>query len=223
MEGSITMKKTVLFWGLLAMIIITFGCAGMGGESKQDDGEMAKTLPAYSGKKISIAIMDFETKVPGYDWRIGQGASDMLTTSLVKTKKFRVYERNKLASIMKEQGFQQSGAVDQAAAVRIGKMIGVKYILTGAVTEYGTSQTGFQAGGFASVGKKGYGAAVDVRAVSVETGEIVFADTAEGVLKSTHVSVMGFGGGESFDHKKATEAMRMAIDKVMTTIYIDLN
>jgi curli biogenesis system outer membrane secretion channel CsgG len=217
------MKKNLLFWGLLVMIFVTFGCAGMGGESKQDDEGTAQALPPYSGKKISIAIMDFETKVPGYDWRVGRGASDMLTTSLVKTKKFRVYERNKLASIMKEQGFQQSGAVDQASAVRIGKMIGVKYILTGAVTEYGTSQTGFKAGGFASVGKKGYGAAVDVRAVSVETGEIVYADTAEGVLKSTHVSVMGFGGGESFDNKKATESMRMAIDKVMKGIYLDLN
>jgi len=217
------MKKKSLFWGLLAVIFITFGCAGMGGETKQVDEGTAQKLPAYTGQKISIAIMDFETKVPGYDWRVGQGASDMLTTSLVKTKKYRVYERNKLASIMKEQGFQQSGAVDQATAVRLGKMIGVKYILTGAVTEYGTSQSGFQAGGFANVGKKGYSAAVDVRAVSVETGEIVFADTAEGVLKSTHVSVMGFGGGESFDHKKATEAMRVAIDKVMAQIYIDLN
>jgi curli biogenesis system outer membrane secretion channel CsgG len=217
------MRKNLLLWGLLALIFITFGCAGMGGESAKDDEGTEQALPAYSGKKISIAIMDFETKVPGYDWRVGQGASDMLTTSLVKTKKFRVYERNKLASIMKEQGFQQSGAVDTTTAVRIGKMIGVKYILTGAVTEYGTSQTGFHAGGFASVGKKGYGAAVDVRAVSIETGEIVFADTAEGVLKSTHVSVMGFGGGESFDNKKATEAMRLAIDKVMRTIYLDLN
>jgi curli biogenesis system outer membrane secretion channel CsgG len=216
------MKRNILFLALIITVLITFGCAGMGGDTKKDE-TMEQKLPVYSGPKVTIAIMDFETKVPGYDWKVGRGASDMLTTELVKTKKFRVYERNKLASIMKEQGFQQSGAVDQASVVRIGKMIGVKYILTGAVTEYGQSQSGVQAGGYVSVGKKGYAAAVDVRAISVQTGEIVFADSGEGELKSTHVMVMGFGGGERFDNKKATESMRVAIKDVMKKIYIDLN
>jgi curli biogenesis system outer membrane secretion channel CsgG len=216
------MKRNLLLIGLLIAVFITFGCAGMGGESKKDEGEDAP-LPKYTGQKIKIAIMDFETKVPGYDWRIGRGASDMLTTELVKTKKFRVYERNKIASIMKEQGFQQSGAVDPTTAVRIGKIIGVKYILTGAVTEYGQSQTGVRAGGYVNVGKKGYATAVDVRAISVETGEIVFADSGEAKLKSINVSVMGFGGGEKFNQKKATASMRMAIKDVMKKIYINID
>lgn len=217
------MRKSLLFLGLLFVVLITFGCAGMGGETKKDEESTAAKLPAYSGSKITIAIMDFQTKVPGHDWRLGQGASDMLATALWKTKKFRVFERNKLASIMKEQGLQQSGAVNPSTAVQIGKLIGVKYILTGAVTEYGQSQTGVHAGGYVNVGKKGYSAAVDVRAVSVKTGEIAFADSGEGTLKSTHVMVLGFGGGEKFDQKKATRSMRMAIEDVMKKIYIELN
>lgn len=216
------MKRNLLLIGLLIVVFITFGCAGMGGESKKDEANDAP-LPKYTGQKIKIAIMDFETKVPGYDWRVGRGASDMLTTELVKTKKFRVYERNKIASVMKEQGFQQSGAVDPATAVRLGKIIGVKYILTGAVTEYGQSQTGVHAGGYVNVGKKGYATAVDVRAVSVETGEIVFADSGEGKLSSVNVSVMGFGGGEKFNNKKATASMRMAIKDVMKKIYLNID
>jgi curli biogenesis system outer membrane secretion channel CsgG len=216
------MKKYMLYAGLLLMMLTAFGCAGVGGET-QGSGGQSDALPTYSGEKITIAIMDFETKVPGYDWKVGRGASDMLTTELVKTKKFRVFERNKLASIMKEQGLQQSGAIDPSTAVQIGKLIGVKYILTGAVTEYGQSQTGVQAGGYVSVGKKGYGSGVDVRAISVKTGEIVFADSGEAELKSTHVMVMGFGGGEKFDNKKATESMRTAIKDVMKKIYIDLD
>jgi curli biogenesis system outer membrane secretion channel CsgG len=216
------MKRNLLFIGLLILVFITFGCAGLGGESKKDEAKDAP-LPAYSGEKVKIAIMDFETRVPGYDWRVGRGASDMLATELYKTKKFRVYERDKIASVMKEQGFQQSGAVDPTTAVQIGKIIGVKYILTGAVTEYGQSQTGVHAGGYVNVGKKGYAAAVDVRAVNVQTGEIAFADSGEGELKSVNVSVMGFGGGEKFDNKKATEAMRMAIRDVMKKIYINID
>jgi curli biogenesis system outer membrane secretion channel CsgG len=64
---------------------------------------------------------------------------------------------------------------------------------------------------------------VDVRAVSVQTGEITFADTGSGILKSKSVSVLGFGGGEDYDEKKASESMRMAIDDVMSRIYIELN
>ena len=64
---------------------------------------------------------------------------------------------------------------------------------------------------------------MDVRAVNVKTGEIVFADTGSGSLKSKAVTVLGFGGGEDYDEKKASESMRMAIEDVMSRIYIELN
>ncbi|UCF01930.1 MAG: hypothetical protein JSV14_16515 [Deltaproteobacteria bacterium] len=218
-------RNGFLQMGFLAAFLFALGCAGLGGETKKDEESTPRTLPAYqySGKKIPIVVMDFETSVPGHDWRVGRGASDMLITALFKTKKYRVYERERLKSIMKEQKLQMSGAVDMSTAVQIGKLVGAKYILTGAVTEFGVSKSGAQGGGYFSVGKKYYRAAVDVRAVNVKTGEIVFADTGTGSLKSKSVSVLGFGGGESYDEKKASESMRMAIDDVMSRIYIELN
>jgi curli biogenesis system outer membrane secretion channel CsgG len=211
--------------GLLAVFLFALGCASSGGETKKDEGSTPRTLPAYnySGKKIPIVVMDFETSVPGHDWRVGRGASDMLITALFKTKKYRVYERERLKSIMKEQKLQMSGAVDMSTAVQIGKLVGAKYIVTGAVTEFGMAKSGAKGGGYFSVGKKWYRSTVDVRAVSVQTGEIVFADSGSGALKSSAVSVLGFGGGESYDEKKATESMRMAIEDVMSRIYIELN
>lgn len=211
--------------GLLAAFLFALGCAGLGGETKKDEESTPRTLPAYqySGKKIPIVVMDFETRVPGHDWRVGRGASDMLITALFKTKKYRVYERERLKSIMKEQKLQMSGAVDMSTAVQIGKLVGAKYIVTGAVTEFGVAKSGARGGGYFSVGKKWYRSTVDVRAVSVQTGEIVFADSGSGALKSSAVSVLGFGGGESYDEKKATESMRMAIEDVMSRIYIELN
>ena len=203
------MKKGLLWTGFLFAVFLTLSSVD--------------TLPSYAGSKIGVAIMDFETRVPGHGWRVGRGASDMLTTALVKTKRYRVYEREKLSSILKEQKLQMSGLVSQSTAVKIGKLIGVKYIITGAVTEYGQSQSGFRAGSYGSLGKKGYSSSVDVRAVNVQTGEIIFADTGSGSKQSLSVSVLGFGGGESFDQKKASESMRMAIDEVAKKIYQDLN
>jgi curli biogenesis system outer membrane secretion channel CsgG len=218
-------RNGFLLVGLLAAFLFALGCAGSGGETKKDAESTPRTLPAYnySGKKIPIVVMDFDTRVPGHGYRVGQGASDMLITALVKTKKYRVYERNKLKSIMKEQKLQMSGAVDASTAVQIGKLVGAKYIVSGAVTEFGIKKSGAHGGGYFSVGKKAYRATVDVRAVSVKTGEIVFADTGSGILKSKAVTVLGFGGGEDYDEKKASESMRMAIDDVMSRIYIELN
>lgn len=219
-----TMRKAALLVMVFSLFLF-IGCAGMqggGGQATQDVKQTLDNLPPYSGPKIGVAIMDFETKVPGFGWRVGQGASDMLTTALVKCKKFRVYERDKLASLMKEQGLQLSGAVDGATAVRVGKLIGVKYIVTGAVTEYGTSKSGFNVPGYFAMGKRGYSASVDVRVVSVETGEILFADTGSGSLESQSLAIMGIGGGESFDEKKASQAMRNAISDLAVKLYNEL-
>jgi curli biogenesis system outer membrane secretion channel CsgG len=221
------LKRRRLFFlvAFFAAFLFVLSCAGSGKETNGDDETKPRTLPAfnYSGKKIPIVVMDFETRVPGHGWRVGQGASDMLITALVKTKKYRVYERDRLKSIMKEQKLQMSGAVDMSTAVQIGKLVGAKYIITGAVTEYGVAKSGAHGGGLFNLGKQRYESTVDVRAVNVKTGEIVFADTGSGALKSTAVSVLGFGGGESYDEKKASESMRMAIDDVMSRIYIELN
>ena len=218
-------RRFFLLLAFFAAFLFVLSCAGSGKETNGADETKPRTLPAYnySGKKIVVVVMDFETKVPGQGWQVGHGASDMLITALVKSKKYDVYERDKLNAIMREQKLQMSGAVDMSTAVQMGKLVGAKYIITGAVTEYGMARSGAHGGGWFDVGKKSYRATVDVRAVNVQTGRIAFADTGSGELKSTAVSVLGFGGGENFDAKKASESMRMAIDDVMSRIYIELN
>ncbi len=160
--------------------------------------------------KDRVAVMDFENKSQHGGWALGRGASDMLATELVKTGKFSVMERDHLSSVLKEQNLGASGTVDPTTAARIGKVIGVEYIITGAVTEYGQSEYGGGGGGF-GLKKKGYHATVDIRMVDTTTSEIVFADSASHSEASYDVKVFGYGGGESFDEKKATEVMRAAI------------
>lgn len=167
--------------------------------------------------KEMVAIMDFDNKAQHGGWRVGHGASDMLATAIVKTGAFRVIERNKINTVLKEQNFGQSGRVDSSTAVQIGKLLGVKYIITGAVTEYGQSRSGGGGGGV-RVGKKGYHAAVDIRILDAETGEIVFADSASDSKTSMNIKIFGFGGGEKFNEKHASEVMRGAINKLSQKI-----
>jgi curli biogenesis system outer membrane secretion channel CsgG len=172
---------------------------------------LVSTVTTWANPRV--AVMDFDNKTGYRGWRLGQGASDMLSTEMVKIGKFRMMEREHLASILKEQKLGTSGLVNPSTAAQVGKVIGVEYIVTGAVTEYGESRGGGGGRGV-SVGTRGYSAAVDIRLVDTTTGEIVFADTASHSLGSVSVRVFGIGGGEAFDEKKATEALREAIKEL---------
>ncbi|MDL1984012.1 MAG: penicillin-binding protein activator LpoB [Deltaproteobacteria bacterium] len=172
---------------------------------------------ATAWAKDRVAIMDFENKFQHGGWRLGQGASDILTTELVKTGKFDVMERDRLAAIIKEQNLGASGRIDPSTAARIGKIIGVEYIITGAITEYGQSRAGGGGKGV-QVGKTGYHATVDIRMINAATGQIVFADSSSHSDSTFNVRVFGIGGGESFNEKKATEVMREAIKNLAAKI-----
>ncbi len=164
--------------------------------------------------EIRIAIMDFENKTSHGGWRLGAGASDMLASALVKRTKYAIIERDKLANIVSEQNLSNNPTrFDQSTAAEIGRLLGAQFIVTGAVTEYGRSKSGGSGFGV-SVGKKGYSAAVDIRVIDVNTGEIVFAKDASDDESSVSLSGFGFSAGESFDEKKATKAMRGAIKKI---------
>jgi curli biogenesis system outer membrane secretion channel CsgG len=171
------------------------------------------TFTAILWANPRVAVMDFDNKSQYGGWRLGRGAADILTTELVKIGKFDMFERESLHTVIKEQDMGASGRFDPSTAAKIGKIIGVNYISTGAVTEYGQSRGGGGGGGV-SVGKTGYHSAVDIRMVDATTGRIVYADTASKSKSSTSVRVFGFGGGQKFNEKAATEVMREAIKEV---------
>ncbi|RTZ97939.1 MAG: penicillin-binding protein activator LpoB [Deltaproteobacteria bacterium] len=174
-------------------------------------------LPGIAWAKPRVAVMNFDNKTQYGGWRLGYGAADILTTEMVKTGKFKMMERENLQTVLNEQNLGHSGRIDPGTAARIGKIIGVEYIITGAVTEYGQSRVSGGGGGV-SVGKKGYHATVDIRIVDAETSEIVFADSASHSQSTLSVRVFGFGGGEGFNEKRATAVMRKAIQKLAAKI-----
>jgi curli biogenesis system outer membrane secretion channel CsgG len=101
----------------------------------------------------------------------------MLATSLVKTGKFSVIEREKLKAILNEQALGKSGAVTPQSAAQVGRLLGVKYIVTGAVSEFGVTKKGGQILGIGGTQNTAR-ATVDIRLVDTNSGEIILADTA---------------------------------------------
>lgn len=155
-----------------------------------------------SGGKPRIAVLEFANKANN-QWWFSNGAAaaqDVFVTELVKSRKFVVIEREKINSIMEEKGLTLSKDIDAKTAMQIGKLLGVNYMLTGALTEYGNTDSGAHGPGVGNlpsfgVHKRTFVAALNARVFNVSTGEIVWADEARKEESSSSVSVGGFGGG----------------------------
>ncbi|MDX1630339.1 MAG: CsgG/HfaB family protein [Thermoanaerobaculia bacterium] len=158
-------------------------------------------MAAQAADKPRIAVLEFKNKADNSWWR-GRGAAaaqDVFVTELVKSGKFRVIEREQLAALMREKNLSLSGDLDPSTAVRAGKLLGVDYLLTGALTEYGKSDTNVSGGWRFSAKKRSFEAAMNARLIDTETGEIVWADEASAEEGSFNLKIRGVGGGVDDD------------------------
>jgi curli biogenesis system outer membrane secretion channel CsgG len=175
--------------------------------------------------KPRIAVIEFSNKADNQWWHStgAQAAQDIFVTELVKSRKFSVIEREKINSIMQEKGLTLAGDIDPKTAMQIGKLLGLNYILTGAVTEYGATDTGAHGGGIGAlpgfgVHKRSFVAALNARLINVSTGEIVWADEARKEETNSNVSVGGFGGGVSNDDRMFDKVLKPCIQQLVASL-----
>lgn len=174
---------------------------------------------ADKSTKPRIAVLEFKNKADNQWWytRGGEAAQDVFVTELVKSGKFRVVEREQLEALMAEKNLTLSGDVDPATAVQIGKLLGVNYLLTGAVTEYGNTDSSGGGGGVYA-GKRKFVAAMNARLIETSTGEVVWADEARAEEASIRVSVFGVGGGVDDDNRMFDKVMKPVIQQLTASI-----
>jgi len=174
--------------------------------------------PKGGGSKPRIAVLEFKNKADNQWWYHGgaEAAQDVFVTELVKSGRFRVVEREQLVAMMKEKGLQQYGDIDPKTAIKLGKILGLNYLLTGAVTEYGNTDVSGGGGGV-SAGKRKFVAALNARLINTSTGEIAWADEASQEETSVRVSVFGFGGGVD-DNRMFDKVMKPCIQKLVASL-----
>lgn len=118
-----------------------------------------RDLPAQNAGDVpTVAVMDFTGFMlgeAGNSVAVGKAMSAMLVTEFSSRDGLRVLERQNLQAILQEQRLALSGRVDESSAVEIGKMLGVQYVLLGAVVSMGDQLR------------------VDIRATDVETSEVL--------------------------------------------------
>jgi TolB-like protein len=86
-------------------------------------------------KKTKIAVLDFQMQGDQNSAKdMGKIVAEWLITGLVETGRFDVIERRLLEKIMEEQKLGVTGAIDPNSAAQLGKVLGVKIIVSGTVT-----------------------------------------------------------------------------------------
>lgn len=173
-------------------------------------------LPAVSAhsqtasQRPTVAVLDFDFGSIQRWWSgnedIGKGIADMIVDELVNDGSFRVIERKALGAVVAEQNLSNSERADPSAktVAQIGKLLGVRYLIVGTVTKFGTEQSSKSVGGgvFGSrygVGKVGTAkgkasVAITARIIDTTTGEIMASAKADGTSKRSGLLL---GGGSS--------------------------
>lgn len=212
--------------------------------------------PALAQKRLSkeekaklprIAILEFKAAPDAWHgWRFGGWGNqmgtisnqlrDLFTTEIMEKGhgKIRVVERERLSEIREELNFQQSGEVDTATVQKIGKLLGVKYVMTGKVTRFAYKEGGFGTGwgvgalvgkltgdstagavaGSVNVKKASFTGRLDIRLIEVETGEILGAWKDEDKVNDTSVKVAGTGAEVQYDEELVNKVFEPIVQRI---------
>lgn len=183
----------------------------------------AVVLPAFAEQnRPRVAVLNFENNSTWTYWgeHLGRAAADELVTQLLKDGRFTVVERAQLDAVLAEQRLGATGAVDAGTAAKIGRILGVQYILTGSITQFSVERTSVGIRAFGGIGGSVANAEskLDVRLINTETAEIVLAAEGQGNKRMGGGSFRGTGAERTFEQGAAQEALRPAIEQVVAQL-----
>ncbi len=213
-------KRIFIFSLIIIALTVSSSCA-------IDISELTGTSPV---ERVRLGVMKFESKTYDVTDRQASAITDIFARMLFRSKGIRLLEREKIDNVLAELNLGMSGLVDEQTAVKVGKLVGCDYILLGSVTNLARGSSGIVVPAFVvpvAIGtrKETAKATLDIRIVRVETGEIVFTDTADGTAAKSDTSLTAygvglneseFGGLEGTAIADATSKLAPRIEKALT-------
>ena len=156
---------------------------------------VASVQAAAIPEGAKVAVMDFGTHPHAVTIDInilnaGQAAHEYILQRLFESHKMDIMDKDLFAAQLAEQKLNTTGLIYHDTAQKIGKILGVDYIIYGNVNDVTLSEIGTQVGigGVTICTVKSH---IIARIMNVETGEIVSAAKGEGKSKSSFVKVSG--------------------------------
>jgi curli biogenesis system outer membrane secretion channel CsgG len=156
----------------------------------------------------------------------GSALADILTDRLVNAGTFSVVDRTHIAQVLAEQGLAQAGDVAPASEAKLGRMLGVSYLIVGRIVQF--DRTGNQGGGLGSLlgGLGGVSSTkttlrVSVHIIEINSGRIVQAIDDEQSAAATSFAVAGYGARSGAAYE-SQDFQSSAMGKLLTSVADDL-
>ncbi len=94
----------------------------------------APAVLAAQAKPV-VAVLYFDNSSIGKDRAdyegIGKGMAEILINDFAQNPNVRVVERERIQALLVEQNLTKQGAIDPQTAIRLGKIVGAQYLITG--------------------------------------------------------------------------------------------
>ena len=214
--------------GMLVVLVvfIAAGCSPTMSGAVKDDTTLTDTskqlktssdVSEYKGPKLRVGVVNFQNKTPSRVLGIGEAAADILGTILQKTERFIIIPQQDMDSILAQQRKDATGAIKPETAAKMGQILGLNAIVTGAITAYSETEEGYDY--IVSKGKKQIArVTVDYRIVDTTTGVQLLADSGAGIYEKKAGSVLGMGTKAAYDTDLRDGALRDALTKAMVNM-----
>jgi curli biogenesis system outer membrane secretion channel CsgG len=236
------MKHVIIL--AFSSVLIIFLC----NEIKAQDKDLTPVVPIpeykATGNEPKVTVLEFANESFFESPVLGKAITSMFQSALVESQRFILIDRTLLTTKMNEYNlnFDQ---ITTDELIKICKELGVKYIVTGAVTEFGIKSTGttiktkvsdtrtkLGVGLSMTMGKGTSRIAVDINFTDVDTKQVPFSTSTIGVASAKN-SIFGgelllpvkldtgvdFNfGTQGFDETLAGRGMRNAARQLINNI-----
>ncbi|MBW1924863.1 MAG: hypothetical protein JRF59_14190 [Deltaproteobacteria bacterium] len=170
--------------GWILCLGLIWGCAG------PQKGRQGPAPGAQAAPPKTLAVLPFDNNSvtdPERYAPLKKGLAAMLVTDLrLAGTALKVIERSKIEALLKEIALGQTGSIDQATAIRVGRILGAQSIAFGSFVVLGSQVR------------------IDARIVKVETSEVLMAESITGDREN-------FLGLEKGLAKKIASSLKVAL------------
>ena len=197
----------------------------------------------YTGPKTGVGVLSFEDGInpahiyepyavtnpdAGYNWPVGEGLANRMVTLLLETNRFDVVEREIAESIFNLYKADVAKKIYvNGKESRLPKVPGVRYFVTGSVTEIllSTEEKGLGISvGRLSASKEEETASftLHMRVIDSQTGSVAYSKQIDGIAKVKTSSIGLSGSNGSVGMTKTDNAREQAIQKLLDQAVADL-
>ncbi len=209
--------RNALILLFVATSVVLSGCASKETHRVVQSQKVESYGTSYAGPRSTLVVGNFENRSNYMQGlfssnidRLGNQAKTLLKTHLQQTNRFKLVDRENMENIKQEANIS---GMEQ-------KLVGARYAVTGAVTEFGRKNTGdHQFFGILGSGKTQTAyAKISLNIVDVKSSVVVFSVQGAGEYALSDREVLGFGSDAGYDATLNGKVLNFAMTEAVNEL-----